>query len=326
MSELLTLSARPRKLSDLIGQEKVAGALLKQFTKGRKPQALLFHGASGTGKTTLARIVAYSMQCSHAEWGSPCEACWAQTWAIHEINASESLGVAEAKEIAEQARYAPAPPSRYRVIILDEAQQISKQGQNLLLKPFEEPASTTLWVICTTEPVKILSTLRRRCVDYALQPLSSDDVKRLLKSAAVRIGVPIPELKPLYIALRDQEVTSPALILMSLEKFVSGIPALQAVVQTDVAAETIHICRAVVSGNTRELVKLLKMVKPEASRFVRASVTGYMRSVLLNGNSVSTSAVKALEELTGMAPLEDGLLLHWLTAKLMKICIMRKGS
>jgi hypothetical protein len=312
----------------LVGQEKVTSALHKQFTKGRKPQALLFYGASGTGKTTLARIVAYALQCGHQKtWGSPCEACWATTWAIHEINASESLGVQEAKEIAEQARYAPGYPSSYRVIILDEAQNISKQGQNLLLKPFEEPASTTMWIICTTEPKKIIPTLRRRCVDYALQPLDSEGVKSLLRSVAARVGVGnIQELKPLYLALREQEVTSPALVLMAVEKFTSGVPAAQAVAQTDVAFESLDVCRATASGNARKLATLLKAVKPEEARYMRASVAGYMRAILLNGNTVSPSVIKALEEITGPAPLEDALLLQWLTAKLMKVCVMRKGS
>src|SRR5208283_858923 len=103
----LALSLRPRKFSQLIGQGSVVSAIKEQYAQKREPPAWMFVGPTGTGKTTLARILALSLQCEHGEMGEPCEACRKEvaSFAIHEINASDVSGVNEMAQVAQGSVY-----------------------------------------------------------------------------------------------------------------------------------------------------------------------------------------------------------------------------
>ena len=162
-------------MDGLIGQKKVVSAIRSQIKSGRIPHAWMFTGITGAGKTTIARILAVALQCHHQKnFGSPCKDCWSarKDFAIYEVNASELNGVEDIGKIAANSRFAQMPPSTKRVYILDEAQMLSKNAQNLLLKFFEDASSTTVWIICTTERQKIIKTLQSRCMAYAMVPLS----------------------------------------------------------------------------------------------------------------------------------------------------------
>lgn len=135
---MLTETMRPATLSQVIGQKLVVEALRKQMTT-RPAHAIMFHGPPGTGKTSLSRIVAISLQCDHQQvWGDPCKECQEASFDIHEVNASEANGVEDAAQLVERARYRPTF-GKYRVLILSEAQRLTSQAQQLLLKPTEEP-------------------------------------------------------------------------------------------------------------------------------------------------------------------------------------------
>lgn len=323
MAKVLSLSLRPRKLSDLAGQETTIKAIRKHAAT-RLPQAWLLHGGTGTGKTTLARILAVSYQCTHQEqWGNPCDVCWKEreSFCIHEINASEVSGVEDLGKVAEMSRYRPVGSPK-RVIVLDEMQRATNAAQNLLLKPFEEPPATTVWIVCTTEPTKILPTLRRRCVSYQLKPLSILAAEKFLKSAAKRVGI-TRSLEPLFEQLHLAQVGSPALLLMSLEKYAAGATATDSVAMTDGATtDTLRICKAVTSGQWATLRKLLQGASPEEARWIRASVSGWLRGIMAretNSRALDRAAVSLLD-LTTTAPLEDAQLMLWLWGVLYKIC------
>jgi DNA polymerase-3 subunit gamma/tau len=305
----------------LIGQRNLVRAIRNQVAK-RMPQAWLFHGPSGTGKTTLARIVALSYQCQQQkQWGQPCDECW-KNWdslAIHEINASEVNKVEDMREVVERARYRPLPPSSKRVFILDEAQRLTTQAQNLLLKPFEEPAESTIWIICTTEPGKILATLKRRCMTYALRPLTMDDTEKFLKHYVEKLGIET-DTAQLTDAVHQANISSPAMLLMVLDKLAAKMPIVEAVAGIG-DASSLAICKAVSGGDWSSLrAELLKLSNDDA-RFLRASVGGWLRGILLKDPSPSRQRMMAqsLSELMGDAPLDDTILMPWLTAKLYQI-------
>jgi DNA polymerase-3 subunit gamma/tau len=154
----------------------------------RQPRAWMFSGITGTGKTTIARIIAKSLQCTHSNvFGEPCKACRASTsFDIAEVNAAELNGVDAIKELAQHSTYFPSPGSQAKVIILDEAQRITKPAQNILLKYFEEPPKTTTWIVCTTEPDQILRTLRGRCYQLQVRPLRGKLAEAFIKEAAAK--------------------------------------------------------------------------------------------------------------------------------------------
>ncbi len=324
MSDILSLAMRPKRLSDLVGQGAVVKAIQKQATT-RLPPAFLFHGGPGVGKTSLAYIVSVALQCKHQKvWGEPCDACWAK-WSelsIQEVNASEVNGVEEIGKVAEMSRYRPTPPSLKRVIILDEAQLMSNSAQNLLLKYLEpKTAGSTLWILATTAPNKIIAALKRRCVGYQLKPLSFEDREKFLVAAGKEAKV--KNISALVECANEAHVSSPGILLMALEKYASGIPADEAVASTEgTPIDTREICRTVTAGEWRGLRKAMEKVSPDEARWVRSAVLGWLRGCLVREANKARRSVIAdcMVELTTVAPLEDGLLLQWLWARLYRVC------
>lgn len=325
MSDILALTMRPRTFDDCIGQQEIVGAIRAQMSSKRIPRAWMLVGSSGGGKTTLARIIALSYQCSHQQqFGSPCEACrqHAGDYAVMEVNASDVNGIDEIRQIAGASVYQPPPPSRYRVYILDEAHNLSNASQNLLLKPFEDCPKTTVWIICTTNPQKILPTLRRRCVTFNVKPLGTVGTEKIIRRAAKAIGFQ-GKLAPFIEQVHTFNITSPGLILQYFERYVSGVSAKDAVASGDaLQVVTIRICRALVKGDWDSVRAEMKNAAAEDSRMIRGAAVGYLRTMLLgNGIGKSTAAAAAtIEDLTGPGPLEDALFINWLAAVLYKSC------
>lgn len=323
MPKVLSLSMRPHALSALYGQDAVVKAIRSHVVK-RPPSAWMFYGPSGVGKTTVARILSIAYQCEHMKaWGDPCTECWKRRsdFAIHEINASDVNGVEELGRVVRLSRYRPTNGGK-RVIILDEAQKISNAAQNMLLSPFENPPESTVWIICTTEPAKILATLRRRCVTYHLKSLGIGESERFLAAKAKAAGIARP-LDPLYEQCHLLEVSAPALLLMALEKYAAGASAEESAAGSEGSggAETLRICKAVVAGNWNAARDEMKSVAPDSARLVRASVSGYLKGVLARENApaLQERAAVSLVELSA-APLEDAAMLQWLWGALWKVC------
>jgi len=321
MPKILSLALRPRTLSGLYGQESMVKAIRNQMAK-RPPQAWLFHGPSGSGKTTTAGIIAVSYQCSHMQiWGDPCEECWKRRgeFSIHEINASSVSGVAELEQVVEMSRFRPTHDGK-RIIILDEAQRISNAAQNMLLTPFENPPASTVWIICTTEPSKLLITLRRRCMTYQLKLLSFAGTENFLKRKAAQAKILLP-LGPLLEQCNLLQVHAPAMLLMALEKYAAGATAEEAVAGTDESGiDSLRICKAVTSGDWKGVVDTLKEATPDSSRLIRASVSGWLVGCMkrdLNPRNQEKAALSLIE--LGNPPLEDGVILQWLWGVLWKV-------
>src|SRR6266481_4802829 len=232
MNQPLSIAFRPQSFESMVGSKKLIQMIRGHIESGRLPQAWLFSGETGTGKTTCARILALSLQCPHQDgkgrFGTPCQLCQKNKtmYDIMEVNASEVSGVQDIGKIAESSLYAPRPPSRYRIFILDEAMRLSSEAQNLLLKYFEDCPKTSIWIICTTNPQKILRTLRSRCVYYEIPGLKLDGIKELVERAIRFAGSslgphpPDPKLSlknagPLVDALAEQGVWNPRFILQA---------------------------------------------------------------------------------------------------------------
>ena len=323
MPRVLSLSLRPKTLSGLFGQEELVASIRQQMAT-RQPRAFMLYGPSGTGKTTLARIMAVSFQCTHmTEWGNPCKECWdaQSTFNIHEINASEVSGVEELGQVAVQARYKPLSGSK-RVFILDEMQRATSAAQNLLLKPFEEPAATTVWIVCTTEPSKILPTLRRRCTTYQLRGLGFTERERFLDKIAKVIKLEKP-LDPLVEQVHLSNISSPAMLLQAIEKYAAGASAESAAASIEGSdTNSLRICKAVTSGDWKTLRDLLAVASPDDSRWIRSSVSGWVWGILKKDQSPKSQerAQLSLYDLSVHAPIDDIYMLHWLRAVLYKIC------
>src|SRR3990167_7351888 len=151
---------RPKTLEEVFGHKEIKESLKSLFKERTFPHAFLFSGPSGTGKTTFARIMASMLNA-----GSD----------IIEINIANTNGVDFIRELNEVARRSPLLGNN-KVFILDEVQQLTKEGQNCLLKLLEDSPKYSYFILCTTDPQKLLPTLKNRCLSYTLKSLSNKEI------------------------------------------------------------------------------------------------------------------------------------------------------
>jgi replication-associated recombination protein RarA len=281
MKRTLAHVLRPRKLSQLIGQPKLVAQIRNQYKSEREPPAWQFQGVTGTGKTTVARILALSLQCTHAEFGEPCDECYANrlNFSIRDVNASHLGGKEDMAKLVDSAQYMPAPPSRRIVIILDEAQKISDSGQNLLLKAMEDTPDTTVWIVATSEPTLLKPAFARRCEIGILKLLQVEDIKKLIRRA-FKYTAYTGELEPLLDALCEAKIQSSGIILNAVEKYVNGMDAADAVKLVGGEADVLAICRALEKGDWNEIKKQTKEATGDDLRGIRAAVAAYLRGAL----------------------------------------------
>lgn len=173
---------RPDTFNDVIGQDHVTGPLKAALDNGRVNHAYLFSGPRGCGKTTSARILARCLNCEQGPTSTPCGQCAScrdlatggpGSLDVVEIDAASHNGVDDARDLRERAVYAPAR-DRFKVFILDEAHMVTPQGFNALLKLVEEPPPHVKFVFATTEPEKVIGTIRSRTHHYPFRLVPPD--------------------------------------------------------------------------------------------------------------------------------------------------------
>ena len=192
-SEVLALKYRPQSFNDLIGQEEIAKTIYNSIKINKSPNAYLFTGIRGVGKTTFARIVAKALNCKNGIENlcnkNFCENCASIINSNHidvlEIDAASKTGVDDVRELLEFSRYAPSV-AKYKVFIIDEVHMLSKQAFNALLKTLEEPPEYLKFIFATTEVKKIPITVVSRCQRYDLLRIRSEILFKFIKHVAIK--------------------------------------------------------------------------------------------------------------------------------------------
>jgi DNA polymerase-3 subunit gamma/tau len=180
--QVLARKWRPKRFSELVGQEHVVRALSNALDTGRMHHAFLFTGTRGVGKTTIARIFAKSLNCERGQSSNPCGECAAcrdidagRFMDMIEIDAASNTGVDDVREVIENAQYSPSR-GRFKVYLIDEVHMLSKSAFNALLKTLEEPPEHVKFLLATTDPQKLPVTVLSRCLKFNLKRLLPEQI------------------------------------------------------------------------------------------------------------------------------------------------------
>ncbi|HUF88604.1 MAG TPA: DNA polymerase III subunit gamma/tau [Gemmatimonadota bacterium] len=216
----LALKYRPATFADVISQEHVTRTVSNALERGRVAQAYLFAGPRGSGKTTTARLLARALNCDRGVTGEPCGECEncrsiaaGRSLDVIEIDAASNRGIDDIKELREAVKYAPAQ-GRYKVYIIDEVHQLSKDAFNALLKTLEEPPRGVVFVLATTEPHKILQTILSRCQRFDFRPIPLAAIRERLAMIAGQEGFDLDERAEFAIAKKADGSLRDALSLL----------------------------------------------------------------------------------------------------------------
>lgn len=227
--KVFSLKYRPQNFDELIGQNHIVLSLKGAINTQAIGHAFLFAGPRGVGKTTMARIFAKSLNCVNGPTTSPCQECssckeitLSRSIDVIEIDGASNRGIEEIRNLRESIKYAPIQ-GRYKIYIIDEVHMLTQEAFNALLKTLEEPPSSVIFILATTNPAKVPSTILSRCQRFMFKRLSISEITKRLKFIAEKENLEITEKALYYLALRaDGSIRDGESILEQLSSFVEG--------------------------------------------------------------------------------------------------------
>ena len=281
MGSLVT-THRPSTLDEIVGNEATVASIksvMKRPLKDR-PHAFLITGLSGGGKTTFGRIITSELGCVGNDFT--------------ELNTADFNGIATVRALREKVGYAPSQGSKCRVWLIDEVHMMTPQAQEAILKLLEDPPAHVYFILCTTDPQKLKTTVKNRCTQFIVEALSDDEVKFLIRRTVEAEGKTKLKKKVLAQVVEDSCGSARA-ALSILDSIIDMDPELQlkaAKRQAEAENQSIQLCRAIMKKNTawRDVATIIKGLKddPEGIRWCMLS---YAKAVLLSSGSMRAALV-----------------------------------
>lgn len=275
----LYLKYRPTKLENIVGNSEVVSSLegmLKDIDKC--PHSFLLHGETGCGKTTIGRIIAERLGCKGMD--------------LQEINSADFRGIDTIREVVKQSQFKPLE-SPCRVWIIDECHKLTNDAQNALLKILEDTPKHVYFVLCTTDPQKLISTIKGRCSQFQVKSLSENQMMGLLR------GVVREENENLQKVVYDQIILDSMGLPRNALQILDQVLRVEMDERLEVAkrsaekqSQSIELCRALIGRNGwKRIASILEGLKDQEPESIRRHVLGYAQAVLLKEENDQAAAV-----------------------------------
>lgn len=285
IDEPLHVKYRPRRWKDVLGQDATVNSLRDALASKTRPHSFLFTGPSGTGKTTLARLVALELGIEAAN--------------LIEVDAASNNGVDVMREIMAPLRYQGFGDSPNKAVILDEAHMLSKNAWNSLLKTVEEPPKHVYFFFCTTEANKVPDAIITRCHSYNLRPLKYDDIMDLLEAVREAEDLPTTDKVLQMIAQACNGSPRQALVMLSQAHAAEDEDEVRRLLELPAEnAEVIELARDLVAGKLtwESLTKTLKGMPEMPAESIRIVLVAYLTSCLM-GSKTDKATLRLLDML-----------------------------
>ncbi|KUG02557.1 dna polymerase iii subunits gamma and tau [hydrocarbon metagenome] len=284
---------RPQKFQDVVGQEQTVTAFKNAIAQGRIAHAYLFSGPRGTGKTSIAKIVAKALNCLNVSEGEPCNECSScldinrgNFMDVVEIDAASNRGIDEIRELREKVRIMPAQGKK-KVYIIDEVHMLTTEAFNALLKTIEEPPESVIFILATTELQKIPATIVSRCQNYQFRRITMAEITTRLEQVAESNGIHISQEAVAIIARRSNGGLRDALsILDQIYSYKGTLIQKEDVIEVLGLVDDIFMAdliEALLSHDSARVINMLNLALDqgkETQQIARESVI-YLRDLLL---------------------------------------------
>ena len=280
MENVLYLKYRPQTLEEIVGNAEIVEIIKSHLAAASPmPHSILLHGPTGCGKTTIGRIIANALGAKNAD--------------LKEIDSADFRGIDTIRDIRKQSMYAPLESS-CRVWILDEVHRATGDAQSALLKALEDTPSHVYYILCTTDPQKLLPAIRGRCSQLQVNPLTDLEMKILLRRVVKAENETLS--KAVYEQIIRDSLGHPRNALqilsqvLSVKDEVTRLKVAQKTAETE--SKTIELCRALIEAATWKKVSgILSGLKNEDAERIRRAVLGYCQSILLNNENNQAAAI-----------------------------------
>jgi len=289
--QVIARKYRPQLFDDVAGQRLITDTLKNAVIKQRVAHGYIFSGARGVGKTTTARILAKSLNCANGPTVTPCGKCpscveitQGNSVDVFEIDAASNRGIDEIRQLRETVRYLPARDP-YRIFIIDEAHMLTTEAFNALLKTLEEPPPRSLFILCTTEPHKLPTTIQSRCQHFSFRLLDYSEIYSRLEWVVKQEQIAADEGALSAIAeaaegsLRDALSLLDQAIASSADRLQEGhVRQLLGVVPVQVLTE---LMEAIGAGNVGRVLETVERVASEGYELNHfcGELTRYIRNL-----------------------------------------------
>ena len=259
---------RPQRFSDVVDQRYTVQTLKNAIAQGEIAHAYLFAGPRGTGKTSVARILAKAINCPNQRDGEPCNACSicesvtrGNALDVIEIDGASNRGIDQIRQLREEVNFSPAE-ARYKVYIIDEVHMLTNEAFNALLKTLEEPPSHVVFVFATTEPHKVPPTVLSRCQAFEFKTIPQEQIEAHLRAVAQTEKIAIDDEALAAIARHARGALRDALVLLEQLVAYKGEEPITAQDLYDVLGlppqETIdRFLKALLEGNSSEALRII---------------------------------------------------------------------